>query len=147
MVLAPYGVLQSLIRERDLGATLESVARVLRRGGTFGIDLVPDVPNWREYKNRVQLEGKMRGASVTLIESVRQDPKRRLTTFEQRYVERRGARTNEHTFELTFRTLSVSQMTRRLESAGFRVETVLGDYRGRPWDARADVWIILAKKV
>jgi ubiquinone/menaquinone biosynthesis C-methylase UbiE len=147
MVLAPYGVLQSLIRERDLGATLESVARVLRRGGTFGIDLVPDVPNWREYKNQVQLEGKMRGASVTLVESVRQDPKRRLTTFEQRYVERRGGRAKEHTFELTFRTLSVSQMTRRLESAGFRVETVLGDYRGRPWDARADVWIILAKKV
>jgi SAM-dependent methyltransferase len=147
MVLAPYGVLQSLIRERDLGATLESVAQVLHRGGTFGIDLVPDVPNWREYNNKVQLKGKMRGASLTLVESVRQDPKRRLTTFEQRYVERRGGRTKEHTFELTFRTLSVSQMTRRLESAGFRVETVLGDYRGRPWDARADVWIILAKKV
>jgi SAM-dependent methyltransferase len=147
MVLAPYGVLQSLIRERDLGAALDSVARVIRRGGTFGIDLVPDVPNWREYTNKVQLEGKMRGGSVTLVESVRQDPKRRLTTFEQCYVERRAGRTKEHTFELTFRTLSVSQMTRRLESAGFRVETVLGDYRGRPWDARADVWIILAKKV
>jgi len=26
------------------------------------------------------------------------------------------------------------------------VETVLGDYRGRPWEERADVWIILAKK-
>jgi SAM-dependent methyltransferase len=147
MVLAPYGVLQSLIRERDLRATLESVSRVLRRGGTIGIDLVPDVPNWREYKNKVQLAGKMRGASVTLVESVSQDPKRRLTTFEQRYVERRGGSTKEHAFELTFRTLSVAQMTRRVESAGFRVETVLGDYRGRPWDARADVWIILAKKV
>jgi SAM-dependent methyltransferase len=148
MVLAPYGILQSLIRERDLSATLESVARVLSHGGTFGIDLVPDVPNWREYKNKVQLEGTMRGgASLTLVESVRQDPKRRLTTFEQRYIERRGDRTKEHLFELTFRTLSVSQMTRRLKSAGFRVETVLGDYRGRPWNARADVWIILAKKV
>jgi hypothetical protein len=38
-------------------------------------------------------------------------------------------------------------MTSRLERAGFCVESVLGDYRGRPWDARADVWIILAKKV
>jgi ubiquinone/menaquinone biosynthesis C-methylase UbiE len=148
MVLAPYGVLQSLIRERDLAATLESVARVLRRGGTFGIDLVPDVPNWREYKNKVQLEGRARGgARLTLVESVRQDPSKRLTTFEQCYIERRGGRTQEHHFELTFRTLSVSQMARRLERAGFRVETALGDYRGRPWDARADVWIILAKKV
>jgi hypothetical protein len=37
-------------------------------------------------------------------------------------------------------------MSTRLERAGFRVDAVLGDYHGRPWDARADVWIILAKK-
>jgi ubiquinone/menaquinone biosynthesis C-methylase UbiE len=146
MVLAPYGILQSLIRPRDLTATLASVARVLAGGGTFGIDLVPDVPKWREYENRVQLRGRAGGAQLTLIESVRQDPKRHLTTFEQKYVERRGERTREHRFDLTFRTLSVRQMTGQLERAGFRVESVLGDYRGRPWDDRADVWIILAKK-
>jgi len=146
MVLAPYGILQSLIRPRDLTATLASVARVVRRGGTFGIDLVPDVPKWREYENRVQLRGRARGAELTLIESVRQDPKRHLTTFEQTYVERRGTATREHRFDLTFRTLTVRQMTRQLERAGFRVDAVLGDYRGRPWDARADVWIIMAKK-
>jgi len=146
MVLAPYGILQSLIRPRDLTATLASVARVVARRGTFGIDLVPDVPTWREYENRVQLHGRASGAQLTLIESVRQDPKRHLTTFEQKYVERRGDRTREHRFDLTFRTLSVRQMTRQLERAGFRVDAVLGDYRGRPWDDRADVWIIMAKK-
>jgi ubiquinone/menaquinone biosynthesis C-methylase UbiE len=146
MVLAPYGMLQSLIRPRDLTATLASVARVVARRGTFGIDLVPDVPKWREYENRVQLRGRAGGAQLTLIESVRQDPKRHLTTFEQKYVERRGDRTREHRFDLTFRTLSVRQMTRQLERAGFRVDAVLGDYRGRPWDDRADVWIIMAKK-
>ena len=52
-----------------------------------------------------------------------------------------------HRFELTFRTLSVQRMRDRLHRAGFVVDRVLGDYRGRPWDARADVWIILAKKV
>ncbi len=146
-VLAPYGVLQSLLREHDLAATLASVARVIRQGGTFGIDLVPDVPKWSEYRNRVQLRGPAQGgARLTLIESVRQDRRRRLTTFEQRYLERRGRRTTTHRFELTFRTLSVAQMTSRLERAGFSVETVLGGYRGRPWDERADVWIILAKK-
>ena len=146
MVLAPYGILQSLIRPRDLTATLASVARVLERGGTFGIDLVPDVPKWREYENRVQLRGRARGAQLTLIESVRQDPKKHLTTFEQTYVERRGTATREHRFDLTFRTLTVRQMSSQLERAGFRVDTVLGDYRGRPWDERADVWIIMAKK-
>ncbi len=147
MVLAPYGILQSLIRERDLAATLESVAYVIRRGGTFAIDLVPDVPNWREYENKVQLRGRTgRGSSLTLIESVRQDRTRHLTTFEQCYVERRGRTRAVHKFELRFRTLTIAQVSTRLERAGFRVERVLGDYRGRPWDARADVWIILAKK-
>ena len=43
-VIAPYGILQSLLADRDLAATLDSVARVLEPGGTFGLDLVPDVP-------------------------------------------------------------------------------------------------------
>ena len=146
-VIAPYGILQSLLCDRDLTATLNAVARVLRPGGLFGVDLVPDVPKWREYRNRVQLHGRAPGGGhLTLIESVRQDPRRRQTLFEQRYVERRGGRASEHRFELRFRTLSVRQMTSRLERAGFCVDAVLGDYHGRPWDERAAVWIILARR-
>src|SRR5438874_12152175 len=37
MVLAPYGILQSLLRDADLTATLESIAHVLKPGGTFGL--------------------------------------------------------------------------------------------------------------
>jgi ubiquinone/menaquinone biosynthesis C-methylase UbiE len=147
LVIAPYGILQSLIRPADLTATLTSVARVIARDGVFGLDLVPDVPNWREYRNRVQMRGRSNGAQLTLIESVTQDRGRRLTMFEQRYVERRGRTVREHRFALTFRTLTVPQMSRQLERAGFTIESVLGDYRGRAWDPRADVWIILAKKV
>jgi ubiquinone/menaquinone biosynthesis C-methylase UbiE len=146
MVLAPYGILQSLTRPRDLTQTLASVARVIAPGGRFGIDLVPDVPKWKEYRDKVQMRGRAGASHLTLVESVRQDPKRRLTTFDQCYIERRGARTREHRFALTFRTLTVPQMSRQLERAGFAVESVLGDYRGRAWDARADVWILLAKK-
>jgi ubiquinone/menaquinone biosynthesis C-methylase UbiE len=147
MALAPYGMLQSLLTDDDLAATLASVARILRRGATFGIDLVPDVPRWREYRNRVQLRGPTSdGARLTLIESVRQDRRRRLTTFEQRYVKRRGRQVDERRFELTFRTIRVKELTGRLEAAGFEVDGALGDYRGRPWDERADVWIILARK-
>jgi hypothetical protein len=148
MVLAPYGVLQSLLREDDLRATLASAARVLAPGGIFGIDLVPDVPNWKEYRNRVQLRGRAAGGrQLTLIESVRQDRRRRLTIFEQRYHERRGGRLVEHRFDLVFRTLPVRAMVSHLERAGFSVFAVLGDYRGRPWDERADVWIVLARRM
>jgi SAM-dependent methyltransferase len=148
LVLAPYGVLQSLVRPGDLAASLDSVARVLAPGGMFGIDLVPDVPAWREYRNLRSLRGRTAdGSSLTLIESVRQDRRRRLTIFDERYVERRGRKTREQRFELVFRTIPVRAMADRLERAGFAVSAVLGDYQGRPWDERADVWIILAERV
>ena len=147
LVMAPYGILQSLTREPDLRATLASVHRVLRRGGTFGVDLVPDLPRWSEYDRRVSLRGRRgKGTRVTLIESVRQDERRRLTIFDQQYVEMRGRRRRVHNFSLTFRTLSVAQMARRLEAAGFEIRALLGDYRGGPWDSRSDVWMILARR-
>ena len=147
LVMAPYGILQSLTKESDLRATLDSVHRVLRRGGLFGIDLVPDLPRWSEYERRVSLRGtRGRTTNITLIESVRQDRARGLTIFDHEYVERRGKAKRLHTFSLTFRTLSVAQVSRRLEKAGFEIRAVLGDYRGRPWDPRSDVWVILAGK-
>ena len=146
VVMAPYGILQSLTRERDLRATLASVARVMRRGGLFAMDLVPDLPRWNEYRRRTSLRGARGAGTVTLIESVRQDRRRQLTIFDQEYIERRGRSKAVHRFALTFRTLSVPQMTLRLDRAGFRVDAVLGDYQGGPWDPRADVWVILARK-
>ena len=146
LVMAPYGMLQSLTRERDLRATLAAVHGVLSRGGLFAIDLVPDLPRWAEYDRRVSLSGRRGHGQIRLTESVRQDRRRGLTVFDQEYEERRGARKMVKRFSLTFRTISVAQMRRRLEGAGFRIDAVLGDYDGGPFDERADVWIILARK-
>jgi SAM-dependent methyltransferase len=147
LVIAPYGILQSLVRERDLVSALESIAGVMPKGARLGIDLVPDLPRWSEYRGKKTLTGRIgRNTRVTLVESVRQDRARQLTVFDQRYVTVRNRRRHVHTFSLTFRTVSVPRMTRHLEHAGFRVDAVLGDYQGGPWDARADVWVILASK-
>jgi len=146
MVMAPYGMLQSLTSERDLRATLDAVHGALQRGGLFAIDLVPDLPRWAEYDRRVSLTGRRGRGHVRLTESVRQDRKKGLTIFDQEYEERRGRERAVKRFSLTFRTISVPQMRRRLELAGFRIDAVLGDYDGGPFDARADVWIILARK-
>lgn len=146
LVMAPYGILQSLTREKDLSATIESVHRVLPRGGQFVVDLVPDLPRWDEYQRRTSFAGSKGASKLTLIESVRQDARRRLTIFDHEYVERRGRERRVHKFSLTFRTLSVPQMARRLEAGGFRIEAVLGDYRGGPWDTRSDVWILIASR-
>ena len=149
MVMAPYGILQSLLSERDLSRTLTEVHRVLQPNGTFGLELVADLPSWEEYKKRVSLRGwrgRRGGTHITLVESVRQDPARHRTIFDQEFTERRGRQARVRRFSLAFRTLSVPQMTRRLGRAGFEVSALLGDYRGGPWDDRADVWIILARK-
>jgi len=124
------------------------VHAVLEQGGTFGMELVADLPAWEEYRKRVSLTGWRRkgGSRVTLVETVRQDAGRRLTIFDQEFTETRGRRRRVHRFSLTFRTLTVPQMARRLERAGFEVTALLGDYRGGPWDPRADVWVILARK-
>jgi SAM-dependent methyltransferase len=149
LVIAPYGILQSLVRERDLTETLRAVARVLPPGGLFGLDLVPDVPRWQEYSRRTSLRGSRgpRGIPVTLIESVRQDRERGLTIFDQEFVEGTGRDRSTHRFSLTFRTVGIQPLRRRLERAGFRIDAVLGSYDGAPWDPRADVWVILASKI
>jgi ubiquinone/menaquinone biosynthesis C-methylase UbiE len=146
-VMAPYGIIQSLTSDADLDAALAEAARVLRKGGRLAVDLVPDLPAWDEYSNRPSLKGRRpNGAVITLVESVRQDRRKRLTIFDQTFTERLGRTRRVQHFSLTFRTLPVPEMAARIERAGFRMEAALGDYDGRPWDLRADVWILIARK-
>jgi SAM-dependent methyltransferase len=148
LVMAPYGILQSLVSDRDLEATLKSVVRVLAPGSVFAMDLVPDLPAWEEYRNKLRFRGSRKGgrSQITLIEGVRQNRTKGLTIFDQQYVERRGTETAVRRFSLVFRTITVPQMATRLERAGFRIRAILGDYDGRPWDSRADVWLLIAEK-
>lgn len=147
LVMAPYGMLQSLLTNFDLDAALEAAFRVLSRGGTLGIDLVPDLPRWQEYERRVRLRGPMgRDHRVTLVESVRQDRRRQLTVFEQEFIEYRGHERVTHRFSIAFRTVTVPEAAARLERAGFAVDAVLGDYRGKDWSPEADVWVIIARR-
>jgi len=147
MVMAPYGMLQSLVSDSDLDAAIASVAKVLRPGGLFGIDLVPDLPAWDEYERKIRLRGRLaNGAGITLVESVRQDRKRGLTIFDERFIERRGGKSVPREFSLTFRTLPIKDVAARLRRARFRIDAVLGGYDNRPWDDRADVWLILARR-
>jgi hypothetical protein len=113
----------------------------------FGLELVADLPAWREYQDRVTLRGRRpNGARISLTESVRQDRKRKLTLFDQVYEERHGRNVTKKHFTLTFRTLTVHQMAARLQKAGFDAITLLGDYQGGPWDLRAEAWILLAQR-
>jgi SAM-dependent methyltransferase len=148
LVAAPYGILQSLVRERDLAATLNAVAAALRPGGRLVMELVADLPAWREYREETKLRGWRPGrrAHLTLVESVRQDRRRGLTIFDQEFVERRGGEVSRRRFALAFRTLSVPQMERRLGRAGLRVAARLGSYEGDPWTRGSDTWILIAER-
>jgi SAM-dependent methyltransferase len=149
LAIAPYGLLQSILDDRDLHATLRAVARVLAPGGLFGIDLVPDVPAWREYSRRVALHGRRspRGAPITLIESVRQDRANGRTYFDQEFREGTGRRRTVKRFSLAFRTIPMPMLRTKLARAGFDIDAILGSYDGSPWDPRANTWVVLARKV
>jgi SAM-dependent methyltransferase len=147
VVMAPYGLLQSLVRPADLTQLLAEAARVLRPGGVLGVDLVPDLPKWQEYRGLVSLKGRSaHGGHITLVESVRQDRRRGLTIFDEEFTERRGRQVERRTFSLTFRTVALPAVVAQLEAAGFRIDAVLGDYRGAAWHDEADVWVIVARK-
>jgi SAM-dependent methyltransferase len=148
LVMAPYGILQSLTSEDDLGATLRAVRRALRPGGRIVMELVADLPAWQEYSNETKLRGWRAGrrSHVTLVESVRQDRSRGLTLFEQEFVERRDGAAASRRFTLAFRTLSVRQMASRLAKAGLNVTARLGSYTGDPWTPSSDTWILIAER-
>jgi hypothetical protein len=114
----------------------------------FAVDLVPDLPGWEECERRVSLRGRRPGgqARITLIESVRQDRSRRLTIFDQEFIERRGRQRRVREFSLTFRTLSMPQMVGRLRRVGFRLERLAGDYVGGSWHPEAETWLVLARR-
>jgi ubiquinone/menaquinone biosynthesis C-methylase UbiE len=146
-VVAAYGILQSLLNDRDLDATLAATATALKRGGLLGIDLVPDLAVWEEYSGRIPIRGQFApGTTLTLVESVKQDRRKGLTIFDEQYVVRRGREVRRHHFQLTFRTLPMAQILARLERAGFRVDDVCGSYSGEPWHPEADVWVVLARR-
>jgi hypothetical protein len=146
-VVAAYGLLQSLLNDRDLDAALAAAARALKRGGLLGVDLVPDLPVWEEYAGRIPIRGQFApGTTLTLVESVRQDRRKGLTIFDEQYVVRRGRTARSHHFQLTFRTLTMEQTLARIERAGFRVDKVCGSYAGDTWHPGADVWVVLARR-
>ena len=78
---------------------------------------------------------------------MRQDRARGLTMFDETFVERRDGRARRRRFSLTFRTLPMPRdRSPARRDAGFRVDATLGDYQGGPWDPRAQVWLLLARR-
>ncbi len=137
LVMAPYGILQSLIRESDLRATLASVAAVLSRRGVYGLDLVPDLPVWKEYENQVRFRGRRPGTGSRIT-------KRRPDDFPS--AVHRDARTGargprffaglSHNFDSSNDRAAGARGVSRHRSPGRLRRRALGSARGRVADPR-----------
>jgi ubiquinone/menaquinone biosynthesis C-methylase UbiE len=148
LVIAAYGLIQSVLNDSDLAAVLAEVARVLTPGGRVGLDLVPDLPDWKEYRRQLRCSGRMpAGGRLRLVETVRQDRKRGITTFDEEFIQRFGTSEKRRRFRLTFRTVAVPELVERLRRAGLETESLAGDYRGGPWTPSSDTWLVVAKKI
>jgi SAM-dependent methyltransferase len=145
-VLAPYGVLQSLLSDGAFDSALSEAARLLAPGGCFGIELIPELTNWQPYQREVRFRGWLSGAQVTLVESVRRDRRRGLTIFDEEFTLRRGGKITRRRFPLSFRSLPMETVLSRLEGAGFEVDAVQGSYRGGVWTPESEVWIVIARR-
>ena len=122
-------------------------ARACRRAGGWASTSCPTCRTGASTERRVSLTGRpgRTGPPVTLVESVRQDRSEAPDDLRPRVRRRLGpGATGRTVSRVTFRTLPVKTMARRLERAGFEVDAVLGGYDGRPWDERAETWIVLA---
>jgi SAM-dependent methyltransferase len=140
VVIAPYGAV-ALARARSRGDT-DAVARRaagVRPRALADLGVLVNIATSRSA----------RPAPQRRHEADRIGPPGRAQThaFDQEFVERHGRHVRRRQFTLSFRTLTVRQMRRRLEKAGFQITALLGDYQGGPWDERADAWIILATKI
>lgn len=145
-VLAPYGVLQSLTSDAEFDAALEEAARLLKHNGQLGLELIPELANWQTYQKQVRFRGRLGGAHVTLVESVRQDRRRGLTVFHEEFTTRQGGKLRKHRFHLAFRSLPMEVVLAKLARAGLETEAVQGDYRGSVWTKDSDVWVIIARR-
>ena len=113
------------------------------------IDLVPDLPRWDEYQRRTSLSGtRGRGGNADAGRIGAAGPARRPDDLRSRVrATGRDGSGAVHRFSLTFRTLSVPQMSAPPRTRRFPDRGVLGDYLGGPWDERSDVWVIIAESV
>ena len=111
-------------------------SRAARSASSWCADL-PVVEGVPEAGQPARLARRRGGAHVTLVESVRQDRARSSRSSTRSSSSGAAARRATHRFALTFRTLSVPQMTRRLEQAGFEVIGAAGRLPRRAVGSRA----------
>ena len=149
LVIAPYGMLQSLIvrprsrrRARRGGARAAARRTARRRSRARSADVATNPAP------RVTLRGRHGAGAAHHAHRVRPPGSAPRADDLRRGVRRAAAAdgVGARRFYADVPHAADEAVLARLERAGFAVEAVLGDYRGGPWDVRADVWVILARR-
>lgn len=136
--------------DEDHAMAARELAGALRPGGRFSMDLMnPDVTirSLNPYSER-------RVGSLTIVERRRYDPKRRRI---EKHIRLLGASAGEHSggespkaesrsYHESVRLFGKSELEELLGRAGLRVERVLGDFSGAPYDVESPRLIVFGRK-
>jgi trans-aconitate methyltransferase len=129
-VLIPNASFAFLTSRADQAACLGSCRRALPDGGRLLIDVpMPDVTRWGEAHTpeKTAFEGQLDGRHVKRTREVRRSiARQRLELLDRYYVD--GARVADSL--LVLRVTLPGEMEWMLESAGFYVDEIVGDYSG-----------------
>ncbi len=122
--------------EDDNFRVLASVARALKPGGKFLLDVVNRDFVIRSMAPKDWFEH--RGAFI--LERKRFDPVRSRSEIDVTVVDKRGKRSYHHSIRL----YSFTELSMLMEAAGFKLQGVIGDFSGGRFDSQSGRMLVLA---
>lgn len=114
--------------DADHRRVIAEVAAVTAPGGTFVLD----------YLNAEQVVARLKPIDEKVVNGVAVEMRRAITA-DGRFVEKRiTLREKKKAFVERVRLFSRAELQSLLESSGFAVEDVVGDYEGAPWTGNSE---------
>lgn len=139
-VLSLFTSFGSLNTDAEHQEVVNQVAKALRRGGRFVLDVMNRDRAMRTYQTRVWREA---GNGLTILSELRFDFVRGRNHEHRTRVWKTGKREE---FDITVRMFTLPELIAMCERAGLCYEASYGDYTGKPVSLTSDRYILITRR-